>query len=58
MINASIAFRKNMKKNRAFMPYVKISFADGRILSLGPESFLITGNSISDSKEDGVFPIG
>lgn len=58
MISVSYYAYKKMKESRRFLPYIDISFTDGKTLNLGPENFSITGNTITTSKEDSVFPVG
>lgn len=58
MINVSSEFREMMEKRRNFMPYADIEFQDGRKVSLEPNDFVISGNSITDAAESNSLPLG
>lgn len=58
MINASVEFRKTMRRKTNFKPSVNILFADGRMVNLTERDLSINGNELTDGAESNSFPLG
>ena len=58
MINASVEFRKTMRRRTDFKPSASILFADGRMVNLTERDLSINGNELTDGAESNSFPLG
>ena len=58
MINASVEFRKAMRRRTNFKPSASILFSDGRMVNLTERDLTISGNELTDGAESSSFPLG
>lgn len=58
MINASVEFRKTMRRRTDFKPSASILFADGRMVNLTEHDLSINGNELTDGAGSNSFPLG